>query len=121
MTNEKSHDIDICIVGGAGHVGLPLSIVFASKNLRVLIYDTNEAAMDAIRNALMPFLEQGAEPLLRDVLAKGLLAFTDRLYVDQPEYVMLLSWHLADELIPKLREKGYKGKYIVPLPEPRVV
>jgi len=44
-----------------------------------------------------------------------------RLHVDQPEYVLLLSWHIADELIPKLREKGYKGKYIVPLPEPRVV
>lgn len=44
-----------------------------------------------------------------------------RLYVDQPEYVMLLSWHIADELIPKLKEKGYKGKYVVPLPEPRVV
>jgi len=43
------------------------------------------------------------------------------LYKEQPEYVLLLSWHIADELIPKLREKGYKGKYIVPLPEPRIV
>jgi hypothetical protein len=40
---------------------------------------------------------------------------------DQPEYVMLLSWHIADELIPKLKEKGYKGKYILPLPTPRIV
>jgi hypothetical protein len=39
-----------------------------------------------------------------------------RLYEDQPEYVLLLSWHIADELIPKLKEKGYKGKYICPLP-----
>lgn len=44
-----------------------------------------------------------------------------RLYADQPEYVLLLSWHIADELIPKLREKGYRGKYIVPLPTPRVI
>jgi hypothetical protein len=44
-----------------------------------------------------------------------------RLYEDQPEYVMLLSWHIADELIPKLKEKGYKGKYILPLPTPRIV
>lgn len=43
-----------------------------------------------------------------------------RLYQDQPEYVLLLSWHIADELIPKLREKGYKGKYIIPLPAPRI-
>ncbi len=43
------------------------------------------------------------------------------LYTDQPEYVLLLSWHIADELIPKLREKGYQGKYIIPLPAPRIV
>lgn len=44
-----------------------------------------------------------------------------RLYEDQPEYVLLLSWHIANELIPKLREKGYKGRYICPLPVPTVV
>jgi hypothetical protein len=43
------------------------------------------------------------------------------LYKDQPEYVLLLSWHIADELIPKLREKGYQGKYIIPLPAPQIV
>jgi C-methyltransferase C-terminal domain/Methyltransferase domain len=43
------------------------------------------------------------------------------LYKDQPEYVLLLSWHIADELIPKLREKGYRGKYIIPLTAPRIV
>jgi hypothetical protein len=44
-----------------------------------------------------------------------------RLYQDQPEYALLLSWHIADELIPKLRETGFKGKYIVPLPSPAIV
>ena len=44
-----------------------------------------------------------------------------RLYQDQPEYALLLSWHIADELIPKIREKGFRGKFIVPLPIPRVV
>ena len=34
---------------------------------------------------------------------------------------MLLSWHIADELMPKLTERGFKGGYIVPLPTPRVV
>jgi hypothetical protein len=43
-----------------------------------------------------------------------------RLYEDQPECVLLLSWHIASELIPKLREKGYTGKYIIPLPVPRI-
>jgi hypothetical protein len=43
------------------------------------------------------------------------------LYKEQPEYVLLLSWHIADELIPKLREKGYRGKYVIPLPTARIV
>lgn len=44
-----------------------------------------------------------------------------RLFDDQPEYALILSWHIADELAPKLRQKGYKGKFIVPLPEPRLI
>lgn len=44
-----------------------------------------------------------------------------RLFEDQPEYALLLSWHIAEELMPKLSAKGFKGDYIVPLPEPRIV
>lgn len=44
-----------------------------------------------------------------------------KLYEDQPEYALLLSWHIADELIPKIKEKGFKGDFIVPLPEPRIL
>ena len=43
-----------------------------------------------------------------------------RLFEDQPEYALLLSWHIADELIPKLTARGFKGRFIVPLPEPRI-
>ena len=42
------------------------------------------------------------------------------LFADQPEYALLFSWHIADELIPKLRGRGYRGRFIVPLPEPRL-
>jgi hypothetical protein len=43
------------------------------------------------------------------------------LFEDQPEYALLLSWHIADELIENLRRKNYRGKFIVPLPEPHIV
>lgn len=43
------------------------------------------------------------------------------LYSDQPDYALLLSWHIADELAVNLRRRGYKGKFIVPLPEPRII
>lgn len=43
------------------------------------------------------------------------------LFKDQPDCGLLLSWHLADEIISKFRANGYKGKFIVPLPEPHIV
>jgi UDP-N-acetyl-D-mannosaminuronic acid dehydrogenase len=57
---------------------LPLSVVFASKKRRVLIYDLNQQSMDIIRSGRMPFREQDADPLLRDALSQGLLSFTSR-------------------------------------------
>jgi len=43
------------------------------------------------------------------------------LFEDQPEFALILSWHIADELISKLDKKGFSGKYIIPLPEPTVI
>jgi 2-polyprenyl-3-methyl-5-hydroxy-6-metoxy-1,4-benzoquinol methylase len=34
----------------------------------------------------------------------------------KPDYLLMLSWHIAEELIPKLKASGYSGKFIVPLP-----
>lgn len=44
-----------------------------------------------------------------------------KLFADQPEYALLLSWHIADELAPIMRRNGYRGKFIVPLPEPCIL
>jgi hypothetical protein len=42
-----------------------------------------------------------------------------QLFVDQPECAVIFSWHIADELAPKLRAKGYKGRLVTPLPVPQ--
>lgn len=44
-----------------------------------------------------------------------------RLFEDPPEYALILAWHIAQDLAPKLRELGYQGKFIVPLPEPVIL
>jgi hypothetical protein len=44
-----------------------------------------------------------------------------KIFEDQPEFALILSWHIAEELMPKLREKGYRGRFIVPLPVPRLI
>jgi hypothetical protein len=42
-----------------------------------------------------------------------------RLFTDQPDCAVIFSWHIADELAPKLKAKGFRGKMITPLPVPR--
>ena len=44
-----------------------------------------------------------------------------RLIANQPPHALLLAWHLADSIVPKLRKAGYHGKIIMPLPEPRIL
>lgn len=36
--------------------------------------------------------------------------------INSVDNLLLLSWHIADEIIPKLRDKGFKGRFIIPLP-----
>ena len=43
------------------------------------------------------------------------------LYEKQPDYALMFSWHIADELAGKIRSKGYNGEFIVPLPEPHLI
>lgn len=44
-----------------------------------------------------------------------------KLFEDQPEYALLLSWNIKEDIIPKLRENGYNGRIIIPNPEPEVL
>lgn len=44
-----------------------------------------------------------------------------RLFEEQPEYALLLAWHIADGVIKKLRARGLKSKFIIPLPTVRIV
>jgi len=67
---------DICIVGGCGHVGLPLGIAFAGKGKKVCIQDINTASVEIIRSGKMPFFEEGAEPLLQKCLKNGNISVT---------------------------------------------
>ncbi|MBP6209219.1 MAG: nucleotide sugar dehydrogenase [Anaerolineales bacterium] len=73
---------DLCVVGGAGHIGLPFALVFAEKGLNVAIYDISQQALDVIGNGVVPFMEEGAEPLLKKSLAVGNLTLSS-----QPEIV----------------------------------
>lgn len=45
----------------------------------------------------------------------------DILYKEKPDYVIIFSWHISKQIISSLKKNGYKGKFIIPLPEPRIL
>ncbi len=87
--NQFVHDI--VVVGGCGHVGLPLGLAFADSGLDVKLYDTNADAVDMVNGGTMPFIEAGAPEVLSRVLASGLLgATTDVEAIDRSEHVVVV-------------------------------
>lgn len=66
----------MCVIGGAGHVGLPLSLVLADVGFAVDILDTNADALKTLLAGRMPFIENGAEDLLKRLLPTGRLMLT---------------------------------------------
>ncbi|NYG57912.1 UDP-N-acetyl-D-mannosaminuronic acid dehydrogenase [Nocardioides daedukensis] len=69
----EKFEYNVCVVGGAGHVGFPLAVALASRGLKVAIYDIDGAAIERISSGRAPFLEPGVEGPLRDALAVGVL------------------------------------------------
>ena len=67
---------DITVVGGAGHVGIPLVLAFAEAGLTVNINDLNKATLATLQSGKLPFVEYGAAPLLTKALADNRLVFT---------------------------------------------
>ena len=69
--------MEISVIGGAGHVGLPLGLVLAGEGNNVILVDTNCERLAAIRDGELPFHEPKAEELLRDALENDRLTCTD--------------------------------------------
>ncbi|MFZ0180546.1 MAG: nucleotide sugar dehydrogenase [Candidatus Dormiibacterota bacterium] len=82
---------DVVVVGGCGHVGLPLGLAFADSGLDVVLFDTNAAVVDVVNAGAMPFAEAGAPPVLTRVLAAGRLrATTDAAVIDRSEHIVVV-------------------------------
>lgn len=89
---------DVAVVGGGGHVGLPLALVFADRGLRTLVYDINEKTLEAIGNGIVPFAEDGAEEMLARVLNTDKFALTaDPVEVGKSKNVVITIGTPVDE------------------------
>ena len=99
MTQE-TRDLDVVVLGGGGHVGLPLSLTLADAGLCVGIYDTSQTTLDRIAGGEMPFLETGADDLLRKVLATGRLELgTDGSIIERTQTLIIVVGTPVDEFL----------------------
>jgi UDP-N-acetyl-D-mannosaminuronic acid dehydrogenase len=91
-------DRDVVVIGGCGHVGLPLALAFADRGANVAIYDVSESAVAAVNGGKMPFAEPGADEVLQRVLAAGRLhASADPAVVGSAEHVVVVIGTPVDE------------------------
>jgi UDP-N-acetyl-D-mannosaminuronic acid dehydrogenase len=91
-------ELDVVVIGGGGHVGLPLAIAFADRGARVGIYDVSKEAVETISSGRLPFAEPGAaEPLQRACAAGQLTASTDPAIVGRAEHVVVVIGTPVDE------------------------
>jgi UDP-N-acetyl-D-mannosaminuronic acid dehydrogenase len=89
---------DVVVIGGCGHVGLPLAIAFADRGARVVIYDVSEPAVASVNAGILPFDEPGAGPLFERAVASGRLAASaDPAVVGSAEHVVVVIGTPVDE------------------------
>ena len=105
MKKMDKESFDIIIIGGIGHVGLPLGLVFAHKGLRVCLNDIDPAKADVVKGGTMPFIEYGAEPILKETLNNGTLHISSDIEnVSKAKYVIIAIGTGVDEYLnPKTR------------------
>jgi len=102
-TNEN-RQVDICVIGGAGHVGLPLGLAFAEKGHKVILYDINTQVFDALCQGQMPFIEYDAEPILKRVINRNLFLSSEAEDISSARFVVVAVGTPVDEYLnPKLK------------------
>ena len=95
---EGTFTLDAVVIGGCGHVGLPLAIALATRGARVGIYDVSQAAVDTVNAGRLPFAEPGAAQPLREARAAGRLeASADPAIVATAEHVIVVIGTPVDE------------------------
>ena len=94
----------LVIIGGCGHVGIPLGLAFASRRFDVTLLDRNVQNVESINSGKLPFLENGAEEILREHIGSDLRATADVETVKDADVVIFVVGTPVDEhLNPKVR------------------
>src|SRR5262252_1068833 len=98
LQRNESFERDVVVVGGCGHVGLPLAIAFADRGAQVAVYDIDPTAAGLVSAGHMPFQEPGAAPVLEKAVANGrLVASADPAIVSTAAHVIVVVGTPVDE------------------------
>lgn len=105
MPPQATRPIEVTIVGGCGHVGLPLGIALAEGGASVTLLDIDAQRVRHVQEGHMPFVEYGAEEALPRALASGRLrATTDSSSIGGGEVVVVTIGTPIDEYLdPSVR------------------
>ena len=95
----------ITVVGGAGHIGLPLSIVFANKGFDVAVLDKNRTAMELAKKGIMPFKEKDGTKNLKKALKKKIKFYSKpSKYISNSTIVITVGTPVDDFLNPDMSQ-----------------
>ncbi len=93
---------DIAIIGGAGHIGLPLGILFANKGKKVVLYDKDKVNVKKINKLEMPFMEDGADKLLKKNKTR-IFATSNKYYLKYPKIIIVCIGTPVENSKPNLK------------------
>jgi UDP-N-acetyl-D-mannosaminuronic acid dehydrogenase len=97
---EGVYKYDLCIIGGAGHVGLPFGVAFANSGIKTVLLDVNKEALEKIQKGVFPFEEYGGDEALKSALEKNTLSGTESPEViKDSEYVVIIIGTPIDEYL----------------------
>ncbi|MFI5283395.1 MAG: nucleotide sugar dehydrogenase [Candidatus Dormibacterales bacterium] len=104
--SRRSSDLlDVVVVGGCGHVGLPLALALAESGLSVGVVDSDAVKVEQVKSGRVPFLETGADALLNKLLPTGRLEFvSDPQLLTRTNTIILVIGTPIDEFMnPSVR------------------
>ena len=88
----------IVVIGGCGHVGLPLAMAFADRGCSVVSYDINPEAVKLVNSGQMPFMEPDADEVMARIRKSGTFsASTDPKVISEAEVLIVVIGTPVDE------------------------
>src|SRR3989344_4247160 len=100
MAEKRNKQYTLCVIGGAGHVGLPLGVVMANFGVKTVLFDINKEMLNKIKTGIFPFKEKGGSTALKKALKSGRLFISDGPEViSRSEAVLLVVGTPLDEYL----------------------